>query len=130
MLVDPSLDDLLLKVNNKFELVTLALKRARQINEGTEITDGSNAAGPVSMALKEINEGRVYVRHDGDEPEEEVASPAPQTDALFDSMSLDADSHLTDIDLSSIELPEHGDTDIDLGSLMATTDISIEGDKR
>ncbi|NMA28601.1 MAG: DNA-directed RNA polymerase subunit omega, partial [Burkholderiales bacterium] len=34
MLVEPSLDDLLEKVDNKFKLVTLAMKRARQINDG------------------------------------------------------------------------------------------------
>lgn len=60
MLVDPSLDDLLTKVDNKFKLVTLALKRARDINNGE--LEIPNAAAPVSKALKEIDEGKVFVK--------------------------------------------------------------------
>ncbi len=63
MLVDPSLDELLTKVNNKFELVTLALKRARQINDGCSSVENYNAAKPVSMALQEISRGEVFVDH-------------------------------------------------------------------
>ncbi|MGM9992145.1 MAG: DNA-directed RNA polymerase subunit omega [Candidatus Bruticola sp.] len=61
MLVEPSLDELLTKVDNKFELVTLALKRARQINDGGTSIEHYNAAKPVSMALQEIAKGEVYV---------------------------------------------------------------------
>ena len=62
MLVDPSLDDLLDKVDNKFKLVTLAMKRARQINDGYDFLEEGNAARPVSMALQEIFEETVCVR--------------------------------------------------------------------
>lgn len=64
MLVDPSLDDLLTKVDNKFKLVTLALKRARDINNGE--LEIPNAAAPVSKALKEIDEGKVFVKETKD----------------------------------------------------------------
>ncbi|MGM9998615.1 MAG: DNA-directed RNA polymerase subunit omega [Candidatus Bruticola sp.] len=65
MLVEPSLDELLTKVDNKFELVTLALKRARQINDGGTSIEHYNAAKPVSMALQEISKGEVYVDETG-----------------------------------------------------------------
>ncbi len=67
MLVEPSLDELLTKVDNKFELVTLALKRARQINDGDTSIEHYNAAKPVSMALQEIAKGEVYVDESGDD---------------------------------------------------------------
>lgn len=69
MLVDPSLDDLLTKVDNKFKLVTLAMKRARQINDGQPLFEQTNAARPVSLALHEINAGTVLVKEpvEGDE---------------------------------------------------------------
>lgn len=66
MLVEPSLDELLTKVDNKFELVTLALKRARQINDGDTSIEHYNAAKPVSMALQEIAKGEVYVDESAD----------------------------------------------------------------
>ncbi len=66
MLVEPSLDELLTKVDNKFELVTLALKRARQINDGGTSIEHYNAAKPVSMALQEIAKGEVYVDENAD----------------------------------------------------------------
>lgn len=75
MLVDPSLDDLLTKVDNKFKLVTLAMKRARQINDGQPLFEQTNAARPVSLALHEINAGTVYVK-EPTEGEEEIAAAA------------------------------------------------------
>ncbi|MBQ7502026.1 DNA-directed RNA polymerase subunit omega [bacterium] len=61
MLVEPSLDELLTKVDSKFKLVTLALKRARQINNDDSIEKQYSAAKPVSMALQEIYSGEVFV---------------------------------------------------------------------
>lgn len=75
MLVDPSLDDLLTKVDNKFKLVTLAMKRARQINDGQPLFEQTNAARPVSLALHEINAGTVYVK-EPTEGEEDIAAAA------------------------------------------------------
>lgn len=76
MLVDPSLDDLLTKVDNKFKLVTLAMKRARQINDGHSFLEEGNAARPVSMALQEINAGQVYVKEPEEGAELEAAAKA------------------------------------------------------
>lgn len=75
MLVDPSLDDLLDKVGNKFILVTLAMKRARQINDGYDFMEEGNAARPVSMALQEIYEESVCVK-DSEGPEVEEVEAA------------------------------------------------------
>lgn len=57
MLVEPNLDVMLhdKRVGNKFALVTLALKRARQINDGSPaLVPLQNQKKPVSQALEEI----------------------------------------------------------------------------
>jgi DNA-directed RNA polymerase subunit omega len=57
MLVEPNLDVMLhdKRVGNKFALVTLALKRARQINDGSgALIAMSKPLKPVSQALEEI----------------------------------------------------------------------------
>lgn len=81
MLVEPSLDELLTKVDNKFELVTLALKRARQINDGNTSIEHYNAAKPVSMALQEIAKGEVYVDESAD-TEPAAASTSKEADIM------------------------------------------------
>lgn len=57
MLVEPNLDVMLhdKRVGNKFALVTLALKRARQINDGSPaLVAVPPTKKPVSQALEEI----------------------------------------------------------------------------
>lgn len=62
MLVEPNLDVMLhdKRVGNKFALVTLALKRARQINDGANaLVHLSRPIKPVSQALEEIMDHQV-----------------------------------------------------------------------
>ena len=62
MLVEPNLDVMLhdKRVGNKFALVTLALKRARQINDGSPaLVPLSRPKKPVSQALEEIFDHQV-----------------------------------------------------------------------
>lgn len=62
MLVEPNLDVMLhdKRVGNKFALVTLALKRARQINDGSSpLVPLHKPLKPVSQALEEIMHGQV-----------------------------------------------------------------------
>lgn len=62
MLVQPNLDIMLhdKRVGNKFALVTLALKRARQINDGSPaLVSFSGPKKPVSQALEEIFDHQV-----------------------------------------------------------------------
>ena len=50
MIVKPTVKELLTKVNNRFELVVVTSKRARQIVD---------AESPVTLAANEIAEGKV-----------------------------------------------------------------------
>ena len=71
-MIEPKIDDLLAAVDSKFSLVTLAAKRAREINsyysqlgEGRGefvpplVESGGLTNKPLSMALEEIAEGKV-----------------------------------------------------------------------
>lgn len=59
MLVKPTVLDLLNKVDNRFELVTMTAKRARQLAAGSIPLTKKEEPSPVSLAADEINEGKV-----------------------------------------------------------------------
>ena len=74
-IIDPPIDNLLSKVESKYELVIYASKRARQINdyysdlqEGNlfdnvgPLVDSSVEDKPLTIALHEINEDKLRLR--------------------------------------------------------------------
>jgi len=58
----PSLEQSLNKVSNRYLLVVLASKRARQINRGAAARVASRHNKPTSMALEEIAAAKVEYR--------------------------------------------------------------------
>ena len=61
MMVQPSVTELLKKVNNQFELVVMTAKRARQISLGSPVLTDKEYESPVTTAAVEIAEGKVRV---------------------------------------------------------------------
>ena len=61
MMVKPTVKELLTKVDNRFELVVVTAKRARQIADGSEVLTDANEESPVTLAANEIAEGKVKV---------------------------------------------------------------------
>lgn len=61
MMVKPTVKELLTKVDNRFELVVVTAKRARQIAEGKEVLTDVDAESPVTLAASEIAEGKVNI---------------------------------------------------------------------
>ena len=59
MIVEPSVTDLLKLVDDRFELIILTSKRARQISAGAEKLVRTNDKSPVTIAAEEILEGKV-----------------------------------------------------------------------
>ena len=59
MLVKPTVLELLTKVDNRFQLVTITSKRARQITAGSTPLTKKEEPSPVSLAADEIAEGKV-----------------------------------------------------------------------
>ena len=59
MIIKPTVTDLLKIVDNRFELVAMTSKRARQISkEGRTLTNVQEKS-PVTLAANEIAEGKV-----------------------------------------------------------------------
>lgn len=63
MVVKPSLDELLGKVESPYSLVIAAARRARSLNEGVKpLKDSYFGTKPVSHALEEIAEDRIIIK--------------------------------------------------------------------
>lgn len=62
-MIEPSVSDLKGKADSMYTLVILAAKRARQLAEGANKLTKCESEKPVSVAVNEINEGKItYVR--------------------------------------------------------------------
>ena len=68
MIVKPTVQELLKKAKNRYELVIATSKRARQIAEGSEVKTSVIEESPVTLAANEIAEGKIEIV----EPEEIV----------------------------------------------------------
>ncbi|MHC6179555.1 DNA-directed RNA polymerase subunit omega [Clostridium sp. JNZ X4-2] len=55
-MINPSIVDLLKKVENRYTLVTITAKRARQLIEGAEPLVNIDSTKPVTIAINEISE--------------------------------------------------------------------------
>lgn len=61
MMVEPTVHELLTKVNNRYELVVATAKRARQLADGKEALTNKKEASAVTLAAVEIAEGKVQI---------------------------------------------------------------------
>lgn len=59
MMVKPSVQELLEKVDNRYRLVIITAKRARQIANGDICMTKVKEQSPVTLAANEIAEGKV-----------------------------------------------------------------------
>ena len=66
MIVKPTVQELLTKARNRYELVIATSKRARQISSGAEVKTNVKEESAVTLAANEIAEGKIEVI----EPEE------------------------------------------------------------
>lgn len=65
-MIHPPLDELMTNVDSRYTLVVTAAKRARQILENTQDTPGDKPRKPVTVALEELNAGKLkYERPKG-----------------------------------------------------------------
>lgn len=62
-MIKPPLEALLDRVDNKYALVIVAAKRARQLKDGALPMVDVDTGNPVTIALEEISAGKV--RHEG-----------------------------------------------------------------
>ena len=58
-MINPSVMDLLNKVDDRYSLVTITSKRARQLIEGRKPLIETRSKKALTIAIKEVNEGEV-----------------------------------------------------------------------
>ena len=58
-MMNPTMTDLMKKVDSTYTLCNLAGKRARQLVDGALPLTASNSKKPVSIAADEINDGKI-----------------------------------------------------------------------
>lgn len=59
MLIHPTFESLMEKVDSKYTLVTLAAKRARELTEKNEPLVDTDTTRVVSVAMEEIDQGKI-----------------------------------------------------------------------
>ena len=70
MMLYPTMADLLKKVNNRYKLVIVTAKRARDVAQEAEEKHEPLTRKAVSIALEEINDGKIEVAEDEEEVSE------------------------------------------------------------
>ena len=70
MIVKPTVQELLTKAKNRYELVIATSKRARQISSGAEVKTKVKEESAVTLAANEIAEGKVDIIQPVEENEE------------------------------------------------------------
>jgi DNA-directed RNA polymerase subunit omega len=58
-MINPSIVDLLERVNDRYSLVTITSKRSRQLIDGAKPLVDIDSTKPVTVAINEINEGKI-----------------------------------------------------------------------
>ncbi|RYG74113.1 DNA-directed RNA polymerase subunit omega [Lentibacillus lipolyticus] len=64
MMLEPSIDDLQKNIKSKYTLVTIAAKRARELQHTNNPLVDSKSNKFVGQALEEIQAGKLFVKED------------------------------------------------------------------
>ena len=72
MMVKPTVQELLTKAKNRYELVIATSKRARQISSGAQVKTKVKEESAVTLAANEIAEGKIDIIQPGEHREEVV----------------------------------------------------------
>lgn len=125
-----TVEDCILQVPNRFELVLVAAQRARDVASGARLTvDRDNDKNPV-VALREVAELTVSLdglrnalvsglqRHvDVDEPEaEEMDAFSANRDIVFENIESDEEALKDDLSISDDDIADFDGSDADLDS--------------
>lgn len=66
MMVKPTVNELLEKIGDRYQLVIVTSKRARQLADGAEPLTTKKEPSFVTLAAQEIAEGKVGIKKDED----------------------------------------------------------------
>ncbi len=70
MMLKPTLSDLVKKTDSSYSLVIAVAKRARQLTDGAEPLAEASSDKAVSIAINEIDQGKVDIFDDPNQAEE------------------------------------------------------------
>ena len=73
-MLHPSMNELLTKIDNRYLLVNVTAKRARELAEEAEENEIALTEKPVKLALDEIRSGRIVVLPQQEEPQAQPES--------------------------------------------------------
>lgn len=76
-MLHPSMSELLTKIDNRYLLVNVTAKRARELAEEAEENEITLTEKPVKLALDDIMSGRIVVLPQQEEAEAPQAQPEP-----------------------------------------------------
>lgn len=80
-MLHPSMSELLEKVDNRYLLVNVAAKRARQIAEEAELNEVNLSEKPVKLALDDIVAGRIVNVSEADDVQSDESDAEQSSDA-------------------------------------------------
>ena len=69
MMVKPTVNELLEKIDDRYKLVVVTSKRARQLSEGALPLTDKEEESMVTLAAQEIAEGKVVIEEDVEDEE-------------------------------------------------------------
>ncbi len=127
-----TVEDCILKVPNRFELVLLAAQRARNISRGEELTvDRDNDKNPV-VALREIADETVELpalEQDLIKSLLRAPEPEPVEEEVIDLIATD-ENIFGVMDVSEEPLPEAGSEDMSADDIEAAIAAELGGGRR
>ena len=83
MMVKPTVNELLEKVNDRYRLVLVTSKRARQLAEGAEPLTDKHEDSFVTLAAQEIAEGKVIDLEDEKRLQEKASEENKENNIMF-----------------------------------------------
>jgi len=126
-----TVEDCILKVPNRFELVLLAAQRARNISRGEELTlDRDNDKNPV-VALREIAEETIdfkSVEADLVKSLQRAPEPEPAEEEVLDLIATD-ENIFGVMDVAEEQLPEAATEDLSPEDIEAAIAAELGGGK-
>lgn len=81
-MINPSIVDLLKRVDNRYSLVVATSRRARQIIDGQEPQVDDKDGKPLTIAINEVNEGVISVEEKEDTVVDKEFDIIEETEAL------------------------------------------------
>ena len=103
MLNKPPLCDLMEHVDSKYGLVIMVAKRARSVVDHNPDVVSTGRFNAVSMAMREVADGKLHWQQAGDAPAAEAADAAEEAEAPAEEPAEETAADAVDADLPDAE---------------------------